>query len=470
MSIFNLGSSLNRLTPPVNTMLSVMGNKATKGIAITLTGLVLTVGLSTTSLISATAKDNSPKNYEAVLSVELQPNTTTKGLAKAIKNDLGNLNDVDIISLSSKLDFEGKTQTFTKTNEEQFSSQKLLDSYPKSQNAFLTTIVNMKQQTDSGQIIENQEAIKPLLNKYSKNTLKNTQEKYKAKTPIVGSIVFGGSLANLNKLNSGSLKGLSTKTDLINLVEAQKQANEIKAKLEKATTQESKDKILKDEIAKILPQVANQQSSLNLDQNKVLAIDKLTKKDLNGNIFINSDEVKSKLGLTDAQVSEVSNTMNNFNKLPLELKDNSVSSTQAITQTTQLKTEENNQKDFGEKVSQFLMGSVKASAYWNGYCDAQGYSNGFYWWGYSDRLNKCMANTRINNYNQFINHFTWIGGTVCAVAAAYYVWPGIICAAIYLYIVNVVSSARDALSYAQNYCEWMNVDMTYWNTSSVRCS
>jgi hypothetical protein len=362
-------------------MFSFMGSNATKGIAITLAGLVLTVGLSTTLLISATAKDNSPKNYEAILTVELQPNTTTKDLAKAIKKDLGNVNDVDIISLSSKLDFEGKTQTFTKSNEEQINSQKLLDSYPKSQNAFLTTIVNMKEQTDSGQTIENQEAIKPLLNKYSKNTLKNTQEKYKAKTPILSSVMLGGSLANLNKLNVSSLKAISIKVELINLAEAQKQAYEVKIKLDKATTQEAKDKILKNEIAKILPQSKDQQSNLNFDQNKIKEIDKLTKKDINGNIFINSDEVKAKIGLNDVQISEVSKAMNNFNRLPLELKDNSVGSAQAISQTTQFRTEENNQKYLGEKISQFLMGSVNASA------EVAYIGGGFYfnynnWWGY----------------------------------------------------------------------------------------
>jgi hypothetical protein len=377
MSIFNLGNSLNRLTPPVNAMFSVMGSNATKGIAITLAGLVLTVGLSTTSLISATAKDNAPNNYEAMLSIELQPNITTKDLAKAIKKDLGNINDVDIISLSSKLDFEGKTQTFTKSNEEQVSSQKLLDSYPKSQNAFLTTIVNMKEQTDSVQTIENQETIKPLLNKYSKNTLKNTQEKYKAKTPIISSVMIGGSIVSINKLNSSSLKAISIKVELINLVEVQKQANELNAKLEKATTQESKDKILKEEFAKIAPQIVGLQSNLNLDQKKVQEIDKLTRKDLNGNISINSDEVKTKLGLSDVQIIATNKAINNFNKLPLELKDNSIGSVVAITQTTQLKIEENNQKDISEKLSQLLLGSVKTHAD----CGDVTFSGYSQWWG-----------------------------------------------------------------------------------------
>jgi hypothetical protein len=470
MSIFNLGNSLNRLTPPVNTMFSIMGSNATKGIAITLAGLVLTVGLSTTSLISAKAKDDSPKNYEAMLSVELQPNTTTKDLAKSIKQDLGNLSDVDIISLSSKLDFEGKTQTFTKSNEEQVNSQKLLDSYSKSQNAFLTTIVNMKEQTDSGQTIENQEAIKPLLNKYSKNTLKNTQEKYKAKTPIVSSVVLGGSLANLNKLNSGSLKAISIKVELINLVEAQKQADEVKIKLDKATTQVAKDKVLKDEIAKILPQGDNQQSSLNFDQNKVQEIDKLTRKDLNGNIFINSDEVKIKLGLTDTQVTEVSKAMNNFNKLPLELKDNSVGSTQAVAQTTQLKIEENNQKDIGEKVSQLFLGSVKVSAQWNGYCDAQSYRTNYYWWGYTDRMNQCASNAFAYNYGNQTTALAYLGSAVCIAIAPFYFWPGIICGGVVAFIALIRTLAKDRVAYLAQYCGWISIDMTYWNTVSSYCS
>jgi hypothetical protein len=450
MSVLNLGNSLNRLTQPLNSMFSVMGSNATKGIALTLTGLVLTVGLSTNSLVANAAKDNSPKNYEAMLSVELQPNTTTKDLAKAIKKDLGNLNDVDIISLSSKLDFEGKTQTFTKSNEEQVNSQKLLDSYSKSQNAFLTTIVNMKEQTDSGQTIENQEAIKPLLNKYSKNTLKNTQDKYKSKTPIVSSAMIAGSLTNINKLNLGSLKVISSKIELINLVEAQKQSDEIKAKLEKATTPEAKDKILKDEIAKILPQGGNQQSSLNFDQNKVQAIDKLTRKDLNGNIFINSDEVKTKLGLTDTQVAEVSKAMNNFNKLPLELKDNSVGSSQAITQTAQLKTEENNQKDLGEKVSQLLMGSVKANALSNN--KAAYLVN--YWWGWAAYMN-----------SDLVNDIKWlfaVGASIYTVASYLLATPGMQPAAgLAFAFATILAVYSGWLDWANNSCggnrgAWMN--------------
>jgi hypothetical protein len=339
-----------------------MTKNAPKLIAITQTGLLITAALSANTLVASAAKDNSPKNYEAILSVELQQGTATKDLVKAIKKDLGNLNDIDIISLSSKLDFEGKAQTLTKSNEEQISSQRLLDIYPKFQNAFLTTLVNMKDQIDSGQTVESQEAIKPVLNKYSKKELKSTQEKYKVKTPVVSNVMIAGSMPDINKLNLGSLKTISIKVELINLVESQKQSDEIKAKLEKANTPEAKDKILKDEIAKTPPQGVNQQSSLNFDQNKIQAIDKLTRKDLNGNIFINSDEVKTKVGLTDTQVAEVLSAMNKFNKLPLELKDNSFKSMQAVAQTTQLKTEENNQKDIGEKVSQFLLGSIKASA------------------------------------------------------------------------------------------------------------
>jgi hypothetical protein len=458
MSIFNLGNSFNRLTPSVNTMFSVMGSNATKGIAATLAGLLLTVGLSTTSLISAKAKDNSPKNYEAMLTVELQPNTTTKDLAKAIKKDLGNLNDVDIISLSSKLDFEGKTQTFTKSNEEKVNFQKLLDSYSKSQNAFLTTIVNMKEQTDSGQTIENQEAIKPLLNKYSKNTLKNTQEKYKVKTPILSSVIIGGSLTDLNKINLGGLKGISTNAEIINIKELQKQTDEFKIKLDKATTQEAKDKILKDEIAKLMSVGKDQQSNISFDQNKIKEIDNITKSDINGNIFINSEEAKINLGLNDSQISEISKAMNNFNKLPLELKDNSVGSIQALTQTTQLKTEENNQKDLGEKVSQFLMGNVKANAWWNGYCDVQYYVAGIYWWGFRARENKCSALLHVNYVTQIAGFIASLFATACYYASK---WPiaGGVCVTIAGLTAYYYSTKLGQLSYLTNYCEWINLDV-----------
>ena len=369
--------SFSNLKNAVSGSISEYSLMATKGIALTMAGLVLTVGLSTNSLVASAAKDNTPKSYEAMLSVELQPNTTTKDLAKAIKADVGNLNDVDIMSLSSKLDFEGKTQTFTKSNEDQLNTQKLLDSYSKSQNAFLTTLVNFKDQTDKGQTIENQEAIKPLLNKYNKDILKATETKYKTKTPVVSSVVIGGSLANLNKLTIGKVKAISVKAELINIKEIERQSNNLQAKLDKAPTQEVKDKILKDEMSKIMPNGADQ-SALNLDQDQIKEIDKLTRRDLNGNIFITASEVKSKLNLSDKQIEETTKAMNRFNQMPLEIKDNSVGSIQAITQTTSLKTEENNQKDLGEKVSQLFLGSVKASA---GDCGDVAFTGYWQWWG-----------------------------------------------------------------------------------------
>ena len=377
-------------------------------------------------------------------------------------------NDVDVLSLSSKLDFEGKTQTFTKSNEDQLNTQKLLDSYSKSQNAFLTTLVNFKDQTDKGQTIENQEAIKPLLNKYSKDTLKSTETKYKIKTPVVSSIVIGGSLANLNKLNVGKVKAISVKSEVTNIKEIEKQANELKAKIDKVTTQEAKDKILKDEIAKVLP-VGTEQSSLNLDQAKIQEIEKLKKVDIGGNIYINKEEVKLKLGLTDIQVTEISKAMNSYNQLPQELKDNSVGAIQAITQTTQLKIEEYNQKDLGEKVSQLFLGSVKAEA-GNGICTEQGYVSAVYWWGYTAKENKCRVARIARDLSNFLTVFAVFTATACGIAASYFVVPGIICGAVFGTLIAIYTTQSNNMNYAANFCDNMTSDINWWGGSNFYCS
>ncbi len=53
VSLFNFRNTFNRFTSPLSSMFSVMGNNATKGIAVVVAGLVLTVGLNSTLLIHA---------------------------------------------------------------------------------------------------------------------------------------------------------------------------------------------------------------------------------------------------------------------------------------------------------------------------------------------------------------------------------------------------------------------------------
>ena len=434
--------SFSNLKNAVSGSISEYSLIATKGIALTMAGLVLTVGLSTNSLVASAAKDNTPRSYEAMLSVELQPNTTTKDLAKAIKADVGNLNDVDIMSLSSKLDFEGKTQTFTKSNEDQLKTQKLLDSYSKSQNAFLTTLVNFKDQTDKGQTIENQEAIKPLLNKYSKSTLKSTETKYKTKTPVVSSVVIGGSLVNLNKLNAGKVKDIAVKAEVTNLKELEKLTSAIKIKVEKATSIEEKTKILNEGINDITHRGDTAKPFL-LDDGQLQIVDSLKRFDIGGNIYINQSEVKSKLGLTDAQVNDISKAMTNYNQMPQEIKDNSSNATQAVVQTTQLKTEEYNQKDLGEKIGQLIIGSVKteaasqnpgdwrASAWFNNYGN---YADSYLW------INQDLTNAISNGLSNLAK--VWLG-VVAARGCAYVgaetaIIGGLACGVIAYYLIEAM--------------------------------
>ena len=198
-----------------------------------------------------------PKNYEAILSLEFKDAVRITDLSKALKKDVGDQKNVDIISTNTKLDFEGKIQTFTRSNEEQLGTQNFFDSQKKNQSAFLQTIVNLKEKSESGKTVENKEAVAPLLNKYTKQELKKTTAKYKNQTVGVNMVILGGTLANMNKIKSGATAKLATKSELTNVLELQKQSNEIKAKIENATTPEAKQEVISKELAKVMCNISS---------------------------------------------------------------------------------------------------------------------------------------------------------------------------------------------------------------------
>ena len=99
------------------------------------------------------------------------------------------------------------------------------------------------------------------------------------------------------------------------------------------------------------------------------------------NNFIDTAQVKKATSLSDTQITEVTKAMNNYNKLPEEIKDGSNTSTQSTVNTTTAKEVEKNEASTLEKVASWVgeFGSVRASA------------------GYSETEN--LINNLWNNFN-----------------------------------------------------------------------
>ena len=324
---------------------------------------------------------------EAMLTVEYSAGTLIGTAINNIKNQLPkkNINSITIANISNKLDFDGRTQTFSKSNEDNKNSNEFVNSFKKSQNAFLKTLVGFKSADDKRQNYESKDAISPLIKKYSTDTINRTQAKYAKNPATITGLTLSGSIENLNNLNNSSNLG-ATSVMLINILEQQKQAEIIKAKLVGITDEKQKMDILNQEIQKTLPaQLRSQQSNmpkLDLTQDQIKTVDQLVKKDIAGNNFVDANLIKSKANLNDQQVNEVVKAMNSYNQLPTELKDGTINSVQATTATTALKNVEKDEATPLEKVISFVseFGNVKASA-------GSGYANGFYinfvWFGFT---------------------------------------------------------------------------------------
>jgi hypothetical protein len=136
----------------------------------------LTTGLSGnlfSQILGVNAQNGSAFTPEAMLTVEYPNGTLLSSAILKIKDNLAdkNLDSVSIISISNKLDFEGKTQTFTETNEDNKNSTNFANSFKKSQNAFFKTLAGFKQADNRGQDYEDEEEISPLVDKYSVETI-----------------------------------------------------------------------------------------------------------------------------------------------------------------------------------------------------------------------------------------------------------------------------------------------------------
>ena len=337
---------------------------------------------------------------EAMLTVEYSAGTLLGTAINNIKNQLPkkNINSITIANISNKLDFDGRTQTFSKSNEDNKNSNEFVNSFKKSQNAFLKTLVGFKSADDKRQNYESKDVISPLIKKYSADTINRTQAKYAKNPATITGLTLSGSIENLNRLNNSTNLG-ATSVMFTNILEAQKQGEILRSKLVGITDEKQKMDILNQEIQKTLPaQLRSQQSNmpkLDLTQDQIKTIDQLVKKDISGNNFVDANLIKSKANLNDQQVDEVVKAMNNYNQLPTELKDGTINSVQATTATTTLKNVEKDEATPLEKVISFVseFGNVKASAIGYGCYWINPWIN---WGGMGFEMSSCIKSLIIN--------------------------------------------------------------------------
>lgn len=353
-------------------------------LAITTT-LFLAISVILSSSVSLQAK-TAPKQ-EALVTAEFANPISSNTLKSKLKDEFAK-EEINIMSLSSKVDIEGQKQTFTLANENQLDNNEFLKTYQKSYKAFLSTLTILKTKTDQKQTIENQENLKPLLNKYSKDNLEKNKQKQTKTTLNFDNIALSGSLKSLNKLKSNNLYGLAKSVDLTDLVKLQEQADDLKIKLEKVKTDTEKQDLINKTLQDSLGQNASATApKLDLDQNQIQAVDKFVKKDIAGNSFVNSQDLKN-LKLNPEQVSQVSQALNNYNKLPTELKDGSSQAMNEILQTPTFQNELQKQDSLVDKVAGIVIGGVNAEAFG---CRRQ-VKTYRQWWGVQHHLNDCVVN------------------------------------------------------------------------------
>jgi hypothetical protein len=197
----------------------------------------ISVNISTSNYTELKAEASALSSPEAMLLLDFQPNTQLKTLVNKIQS-VTKLNNLSVTNLSSQLDFDGQTQTFTKSNDENKNSQDFINDFKKSQNAFLKTLVNFKTTNNPEKSVADS-----LLKKYSVETLKKTEKKYKSQDVSVSAISLGGSLQNMEKLNDIAKNNLRAKTSiLIDFALIKANALETKIKVDAESTQEGKIK------------------------------------------------------------------------------------------------------------------------------------------------------------------------------------------------------------------------------------
>jgi hypothetical protein len=378
--------------------------------------LSLSVGLSSnlnsldkSSIIAEAARLSLSQSPEAMLSVELQNPTnptlllgTNNGTLRRFSGN-SNVGIYKIESLSTVIDFDGTKQTFSLSNSNNLSNNDFLKEFSKSKIAFVKTLINFK-------TTNNQEkgVAKPLLNKLSLESMRKADKKISNEKTTITAFTVSGAVNVLNVLKSSTD---ATKTSLINLDEQKKSIEAVKVKTDSIKDEALKQKVIGEEIQKLMPQdiknQLSQQPKLEISEQQIKEVDKLVKKDISGNNFVDSNEIKSKVKLTDEQAKQVQVAMKSYNDMPTELKDGT---SQAVSQVTESKTQKlltKDQDSTAEKALSYItdFGGVKASAWtYYGYFGMQMYVE---WWGWGTYL---PGNT-IAEIEYTLGNFGW-GGMV----------------------------------------------------------
>jgi hypothetical protein len=318
---------------------------------------------------------------EAILTVELNSPTNPillLGTSAGSLKRLSTQGNYKIESLSSVIDFDGTKQTFTLSNSTSMSNNDFLKEFSKSKIAFVKTLINFKTTNNS-----EKEVAKPLLTKLSLTSIKNADSKISKETTTITGYTVSGSMSSLSTLKSNAK---SKNSSIINLEEQKKSIEIIKAKTDSIKDETLKQKVISEEIQKSMPEdVKNQLASgpkLDLTETQIKEVDKLVKKDLSGNNFVDSNEIKTKVKLTDEQTKQVQVAMKSYNDMPTELKDGTSQATSKILETNTQKLLTKDQASTAEKVLSYIadFGGVKASA-WTYYGQA-GMQMYVEWWGW----------------------------------------------------------------------------------------
>ena len=218
-------------------------------------------------------------------------------------------------------------------------------------------------------------------------------------------MMISGSLTSLTKIKTEITKVVAKSSYIIDIAEQVRQADAINAKADKETTPEAKLKVLNEETSKLMQveldknpelkaQSANAPKLESLSQETIKSIDNFVKKDINGNNIVNQSDL-TKLGLSATEVVEVTKAMDNYNKMPLEIKDGSSTATQAVSTTSTNKEVLKNENTPIEKLSELVanFGSVKAEAAGYGCYQANGWIN---WSGVGVWISGCIKQAIIN--------------------------------------------------------------------------
>ena len=433
--------------------------------------ILLSITLSLNSLDSLAMAQKVIKQ-EALINLNFT-GSALKEISNSIRQDIGQINQVQVTSISSLIDLDGENksaQTFTKSNDETQDSIEFLNNYSKTVTALFSVLPNLKSKLDAGQTIENQDQIKPLLAKYSGEKLSKAKKQFNNKNLKISSITILGSYNHINQLKTGKTGKITSTQSYLDVAKAQKQSEIMKVKIDQATTIEAKDAIMREGLREALsnanlPQVP----SLNLTDQEIKAVDELVKRDPSGNIFVTLSDL-NKTNINPSQFAGIISAMNSYNQLPTEVKDGSMQAIQSLGQSEIVKTEERNQAELTDKIAQVLVGSLKVEA---GGCSNQYYNWGMYWWGVRLRTSKCFGED-LKNTGAISSYGSQLAGGFCIVASVL-AGAGVISCGLFMAIWWSVSwkmfTLGQAIIYNSDRCRqrWVTADIQYTSNFSVVC-